>query len=78
MRHPEWRVIDWGIDNMYGVQMGKDGGFTLHPDIPDAKGKAKFIILACNHHDELVDVLTDIVRDIEKARALLSKIEGDK
>ena len=56
-----WRVIDGHVDNFYGVQMGKDGGFMLHPDIPDAKVKANLIVLACNHHEELVEVLQKII-----------------
>jgi len=75
---------------MYGVQMGEDGGFVLHPDIPDAKGKAKLIVLACNYHDELVHMLQMVLRDLDRrllpsgtltvrelVRDLLSRIEGE-
>jgi len=54
-----WRVIDGYMD--YGVQMGKDGGFMLHPDTPDAKAKANLIVLACNHHEELVNIIKDFL-----------------
>jgi len=64
MKHTEWSIVTDGVGNS-DIFDGKNIIATIHGTRHEQREHARFIVKACNMHDELVGALREAAETIE-------------